>query len=64
MDARGQVVADLLQPWRRTRPLRDAVHRTIVSWLATARINADPAQLAAALQPLDEDELGPVEVCG
>lgn len=44
---------------------RDAVHRTIVSWLATARINADPAQLAAALRPLDEDDdLGPVEVCG
>lgn len=40
----------------------DAVHRTLVSWRATARINADPEQLSAASRPLDGDDLGPVEV--
>ncbi|MFJ2749666.1 prevent-host-death family protein [Streptomyces sp. NPDC087297] len=43
---------------------RDAVHRALVSWRATARINADPEQLKAALRPLDGDDLGPVEVGG
>lgn len=42
---------------------RDSVHRTVVSWRATARINADPEQLKAALTPLGGDDLGPVEVC-
>jgi len=41
---------------------RDAVHRAIVSWQATARINADPEQLREALRPLAADGLGPVEV--
>ncbi|MFF2849548.1 prevent-host-death family protein [Streptomyces sp. NPDC058001] len=41
---------------------REAVHRAIVSWRATARINADPEQLSDALRPLDGDALGPVEV--
>ncbi|NUT98251.1 MAG: prevent-host-death family protein [Saccharothrix sp.] len=43
---------------------REAVHRTLVSWRATARINADPEQLATALRPLDGDDLGPVEASG
>ncbi|WP_329280377.1 prevent-host-death family protein [Streptomyces sp. NBC_00691] len=43
---------------------REAVHRALVSWRATARINADPAQLTEALRPLDGDDLGPVEVGG
>ncbi|MFD6968468.1 prevent-host-death family protein [Streptomyces sp. NPDC059949] len=43
---------------------RDAVHRTLVSWRATARINADPEQLRDALRPLTGDDLGPVEVRG
>ncbi|QKW07468.1 prevent-host-death family protein [Streptomyces sp. NA04227] len=43
---------------------REAVHRTLVSWRATARINADPKQLAQALRPLDGDDLGSVEVPG
>lgn len=42
----------------------DAVHRTIISWRATARINADPDQLRESLRPLDGDGLGPVEVRG
>ncbi|MFC9855637.1 prevent-host-death family protein [Streptomyces prasinus] len=41
---------------------REAVHRVIVSWRATARINADPDQLRAALRPLGDVDLGPVEV--
>ncbi|MBB1259453.1 prevent-host-death family protein [Streptomyces alkaliterrae] len=41
---------------------RDAVHRAIVSWRATARINADPDQLRDALRPLGNANLGPVEV--
>ncbi|UNM16388.1 prevent-host-death family protein [Streptomyces formicae] len=41
---------------------RDAVHRAIVSWRATARINADPDQLKDALHPLSDVDLGPVEV--
>nr|WP_285899648.1 hypothetical protein [Streptomyces sp. CHD11] len=40
------------------------MHRAIVSWRATARINADPDQLRDALRPLDGDALGPVEVGG
>ncbi|MFF3316657.1 prevent-host-death family protein [Streptomyces sp. NPDC003035] len=43
---------------------REAVHRTLVSWRATARINADPEQLKEALRPLAGDDLGPVEVSG
>ncbi|WP_251055078.1 prevent-host-death family protein [Streptomyces sp. ISL-66] len=43
---------------------REAVHRTLVSWRATARINADPEQLREALRPLAGDDLGPVEVRG
>ncbi|MER6517306.1 prevent-host-death family protein [Streptomyces sp. NPDC001553] len=43
---------------------RDSVHRALVSWRATARINADPEQLNEALRPLDGDDLGPVEVSG
>ncbi|MEU9158937.1 prevent-host-death family protein [Streptomyces sp. NPDC048424] len=43
---------------------RDAVHRTLVSWRATARINADPEQLQEALRPLTGDDLGQVEVRG
>ncbi|MEV1006328.1 prevent-host-death family protein [Streptomyces sp. NPDC049881] len=39
----------------------DAVHRAIVSWRASARINADPDQLREAQRPLDGDLLGPVE---
>ncbi|RSO36441.1 prevent-host-death family protein [Streptomyces sp. WAC 06725] len=41
----------------------EAVHRAIISWRATARINADPQQLRVSLQPLDGDDLGQVEVC-
>lgn len=41
---------------------REAVHRTIISWRATARINADPEQLKEAMRPLGEVDLGPVEV--
>jgi hypothetical protein len=41
---------------------RDAVHRAIVSWRATARINADPEQLRGTLRPLGDVDLGPVEV--
>lgn len=41
---------------------REAVHRAIVSWRATARINADPDQLRGALRPLGDVDLGPVEV--
>lgn len=37
---------------------KEAVHRTIVSWRATARINADPEQLRDSLRPLDDDSLG------
>ncbi|MFG2114459.1 prevent-host-death family protein [Streptomyces sp. NPDC048718] len=40
----------------------EAVHRAIVSWRATARINADPDQLRESVRPLDGDDLGPVEV--
>ncbi|ARQ69801.1 prevent-host-death family protein [Streptomyces marincola] len=40
----------------------EAVHRALVSWRATARINADPDQLRDAPRPLDGDDLGPVEV--
>ncbi|MFH8794169.1 prevent-host-death family protein [Streptomyces sp. NPDC017941] len=42
----------------------EAVHRAIVSWRATARINADPEQLRQSLRPLDGDDLGQVEVRG
>ncbi|MET9917390.1 prevent-host-death family protein [Streptomyces sp. NPDC006435] len=42
----------------------EAVHRAIVSWRATARINADPDQLRQSSRPIDGDDLGPVEVCG
>ncbi|KOG84991.1 prevent-host-death family protein [Streptomyces sp. NRRL F-2295] len=42
----------------------EAVHRAIVSWRATARINADPEQLRESLRPLDGDDLGQVEVRG
>ncbi|MGC0415186.1 prevent-host-death family protein [Embleya sp. AB8] len=42
----------------------EAVHRAVVSWRATARINADPDQLRAALRPLDADVLGEAEVRG
>ncbi|MGW1148367.1 prevent-host-death family protein [Streptomyces sp. NPDC002454] len=42
----------------------EAVHRAIVSWRATARINADPDQLRESVRPLDGDDLGPVEVRG
>ncbi len=41
---------------------REAVHRAIVSWRATARINADPDRLREALRPLGDVDLGPVEV--
>ncbi|MEU8567062.1 prevent-host-death family protein [Streptomyces pathocidini] len=41
---------------------REAVHRAIVSWRATARINADPEQLREGLRPLGGVDLGPVEV--
>lgn len=41
---------------------RDAVHRAVVSWRATARINADPDQLREAQRPLGAVDLGPVEV--
>ncbi|NEA64469.1 prevent-host-death family protein [Streptomyces sp. SID12488] len=40
---------------------REAVHRAIVSWRATARINADPDRLREALRPLGDVDLGPVE---
>ncbi|MFE4592857.1 prevent-host-death family protein [Streptomyces laurentii] len=42
----------------------EAVHRAVVSWRATARINADPGQLRESLRPLDGDDLGQVEVSG
>ncbi|KOU50978.1 prevent-host-death family protein [Streptomyces sp. MMG1522] len=42
----------------------EAVRRAIVSWRATARINADPEQLRESLRPLDGDDLGQVEVRG
>lgn len=38
-----------------------AVHRALVSWTATARINADPEQLKAVSRPLDGEDPGPVE---
>ncbi|MFD4830269.1 hypothetical protein ACFWPV_10505 [Streptomyces uncialis] len=41
-----------------------AVHRAIVSWRATARVNADPEQLRCALQALTGDPLGPVRLPG
>lgn len=41
---------------------RESVHRAIVSWRATARINADPEQVREALRPLGGVGLGPVEV--
>ncbi|MER6911275.1 hypothetical protein ABT354_06340 [Streptomyces sp. NPDC000594] len=40
----------------------EAVHRTLVSWRATARINADPEDLREALRPLGGDALGPAKV--
>lgn len=40
----------------------DALHQAVVSWRATARILADPAQAADAVRPLSGVELGPVEV--
>jgi hypothetical protein len=43
---------------------REAVHRAIVSWRATARVNADPDQLREAVRPLDGVDLGPVEAQG
>ncbi|MET8164086.1 prevent-host-death family protein [Streptomyces sp. NPDC005329] len=42
----------------------EAVHRAIVSWRTTARINADPEQLRESLRPLGGDDLGQVEVRG
>ncbi|RFU82735.1 prevent-host-death family protein [Streptomyces triticagri] len=42
----------------------EAVHRVIVSWRATARINADPDQLTESQRPLDDVSLGPVGVRG
>ncbi|MFC9429416.1 prevent-host-death family protein [Streptomyces sp. NPDC056987] len=42
----------------------EAVHRAIVSWRATARINADPEQLRESLRPLEGHNLGQVEVRG
>ncbi|MGJ3560329.1 prevent-host-death family protein [Streptomyces sp. INA 01156] len=42
---------------------REAVHRAIVSWRATARIDADPDQLGAALRPIGDVDFGPAEVC-
>ncbi|MFJ8863592.1 prevent-host-death family protein [Streptomyces sp. NPDC102451] len=39
----------------------ETAHRAIVSWRATARINADPDQLRDALRPLAGADLGPVE---
>ncbi|WP_033040342.1 hypothetical protein [Streptomyces monomycini] len=42
----------------------EAVQRVIISWRATARINADPEQLRESLRPLDGDDLGQVEVRG
>ncbi|MBD0712024.1 MULTISPECIES: prevent-host-death family protein [unclassified Streptomyces] len=42
----------------------EAVHRTLVSWRATARINSDPDRPREALRPLDGDYLGAVEVSG
>jgi hypothetical protein len=42
----------------------EAAHRAIVSWRATARINADPDQLREALRPLGDVHLGQVEVNG
>jgi hypothetical protein len=41
---------------------REAVHRAVISWRATARINADPDQLRDALRLLGGVDLGPVEV--
>ncbi|MGX2996234.1 prevent-host-death family protein [Streptomyces sp. JNUCC 64] len=41
-----------------------AVHRAVVSWRATARVNADPDQLREASRALGGDDLGPVEVRG
>ncbi|MEH0424579.1 hypothetical protein [Streptomyces sp. B21-083] len=38
------------------------MHRAIVSWRATARINADPDQLKEAIRPLGGVDLGPVEM--
>ncbi|MER0446678.1 prevent-host-death family protein [Streptomyces sp. Edi4] len=43
---------------------REAVHRALVSWRATARIYADPDQFKEALRPLDGEDLGPVEAGG
>ncbi|MCE7080640.1 prevent-host-death family protein [Streptomyces sp. ST2-7A] len=40
----------------------EAVHRAVVSWRATARINADPEQLRESRLPLPGDDLGQVEV--
>ncbi|MBC3982364.1 prevent-host-death family protein [Streptomyces sp. AC536] len=42
----------------------EAVHRAVVSWRATARVNADPDQLRESPRPLDGDVLGQVEVRG
>ncbi|MFF3276862.1 prevent-host-death family protein [Streptomyces chrestomyceticus] len=42
----------------------EAVHRTVISWRATARINADPDQLRESLRPLDGDTPGQVEMRG
>ncbi|MFD8913081.1 prevent-host-death family protein [Streptomyces sp. NPDC059575] len=41
-----------------------AVHRAIISWRATARVNADPDQLRESARALDGDDLGPGEVRG
>ncbi|MFD5494772.1 hypothetical protein ACFWH4_18175 [Streptomyces sp. NPDC127091] len=41
---------------------REAVHRAIVPWRATARNDADPGQLGAALRPLGDVDFGPSEV--
>ncbi|MQY14190.1 hypothetical protein SRB5_43520 [Streptomyces sp. RB5] len=42
--------------------VREAVHDTLVSWRATARIKADPVQLEEALRPLDGDDPGPAQL--
>lgn len=39
-----------------------ALHRTVVSWRATARIHADPEQRQTAMRALPGEDLGQVEV--
>lgn len=40
---------------------REAVHRAIVPWRATARVDAAPDQPGAAFRPLGDADFGPVE---